>query len=188
MSKKARNLTEGKKTHKYTEAQLAALVSPRTREVFDALREHKEMSVSQLQRALGVQSKTIYYQVRKLANAGLVTSESPEVGAERFKAVADNFSMPSGYQGIGYERMAAKAVESAMRKQSRQFRAASEASEADPSLVDWLYIRTATLNLSHSRFESLKTDLTALLERYSGKLDAGQTSIDVLFVTTPKNR
>jgi DNA-binding transcriptional ArsR family regulator len=188
MSKTDRNLTPGKKTHIYTEAQLAVLVSPRTREVFDALCESKEMSVSQLQRALGVQSKTIYYQVRKLVKSGLVTSEMPEIGPERFKVIAENFSMPSGYQGVAYERMAAKAVESVMRKQSRQFRAASEASESDSSIIDWLYIRTATLNLSTSRFESLKTDLTALLERYSGKLDAEQTSIDVLFVTTPKNR
>jgi DNA-binding Lrp family transcriptional regulator len=186
MSKTRRNLTEAKKTHHFTERQLAALVTPRTREVFEILRKDGPMSVGQLQDALDFQSKTLYYQVRKLLKAGLVRPETPEIGAELFDTVAKRFGMPSGFQGIRYERLAAKGVLSILRKQGRRFLATAEASNKDPHVIDRLYIRTATLKLSQQRFDRLKMEIDALVAKYGSRQDNEESSVEMVLVLAPR--
>lgn len=187
MSKNDGNLTKRKKTHLYTEAQLATLVSPRTREVFAVLCKQGAMSVGQLQESLDFHSKTLYYQVRKLVKAGLIVSETPPGSAEIFQPVAPEFSMPAGYQGIAYERLAAKSVETILRRQSRRFRAAAEASEDNPHLIDALHLRTASLKLSKTRFDRLTKEIAALLQRYGNKADEGEAFVEFVLVTAPRD-
>ena len=187
MSKNARNLTKGKKTHLYTKGQLAALVSPRTREVFETLLKDGPMSVGQLQNSLDFQSKTLYYQVRKLVNAGLVVSTQPEDGAELFRTVAQAFSIPPGYQGAAYERLAAKGVVSIMRKQARLFVAAAEASQKNPELVDRLYLRTASLKLSKTCFDKLNAEISNLVLSYADKPDLGAPPVEFVMVVAPRD-
>jgi len=186
MSKNDRNLTNGKKTHLYTKGQLAALVSPRTREVFETLLKDGPMSVGQLQNSLDFQSKTLYYQVRKLVNAGLVVSTQPEDGAELFRTVAQAFSIPPGYQGAAYERLAAKGVASIMRKQTRRFRAAAEASQKDPQIIDRLYLRTASLKLSKPRFDKMNAEISDLVARYGAKPDQSEPAVELVLVVAPR--
>ena len=186
MSKKQRNLTKKVDVHHLTEKQLAMLVSPRTREVLESLQKLQVASVGQLQSSLGVQSKTIYYQVQKLLEVGLIEATSQEVGPELFRPVANHFVMPSGFQGVEYERLAAKGVESLLRRQTRQFIAAAEASEQNPSIVDALFVCSASLHLAPSQLSEFKQEATALIRRYSALKEPDQAALDLAIVISPR--
>src|SRR5262249_35518203 len=150
-----------------SEQQLAALVAPKTREVFFAFRRLGDMTADQVQAALGTTSKTIYYQIGKLVRAGLLFERGAVRGSHRdrtvYRAVAGNLRMPGGSQGARYERLAARGAGATLRATIRLFEATAERAASEPELVDDLFISAALLRLTPAEIQELKRKLAGLL-------------------------
>ncbi|MBC8066066.1 MAG: helix-turn-helix transcriptional regulator [Chlorobia bacterium] len=163
-------------------------MSSRTREVFDAFAEGR-LTVTQLQQKLNVASKTLYYQVRKLVQVGLLRETGMVKNAAR-EAVAyerpfAEWRIPPGYQGLEYERLAAKAAEIALSRAARRFRAVSESSESNPSLVDDQFLKNLTIRLSTEDRELLRSKLNALASEFTAKQVPGERTISMVVVISP---
>lgn len=114
-------------THWLTEDQLAVLVGARTHEVWECFKGKECLSAAEIQGRLGFASKAVYYQLEKLASAGLlIPCGNESARAARFRRVADHVRMPEGFQGERYEKLASRATASKMRKSMRQFQRAAE--------------------------------------------------------------
>lgn len=168
-----------------TEGHMEALASPRTREVFEKLARLGPASAPELQAALGTRSKSIYYHLRKLKAAGLV-SEGSSGGVVRYESIGKEAVMPSGFQGARYEQLAAKRVEATLRRMSRRFTAASEAANRDHSLVDDQCILTADLTLPPELRLGFLDEVRDLFAKYERLSTTGSgRPLHCVFVTTP---
>lgn len=155
--------------HTLTEDQAATLVNPRSREVFEAFVHHGAMSVVQLQDVLGFPSKTLYYQVKKLARTGLLIQKSGSKGRARpavYEPVARLISFPRGFLGARFELLAAELAAASLRKEIRNFRSAAAASKDDPSLADLMHLTTLTLRLHPKDVGRLNRRLVDVLEEF----------------------
>lgn len=153
------------KDHFLTEPQIAALVGPRTREVMDAFLGRGPMSIPALQGVLQMSSKTIYYQVAKLVDTGLLLSSGGDPVV--YDAVASNLRMPAGFQGAPYERLTARMVGAGLRRAMRRFEQVALASPLDPTLIDDQYYLTGTVKLTPERRAEFHQELRSLLLKYS---------------------
>lgn len=175
-----------KPVHLLTEAQLAALVGPRTREVYEAFSESHGLTVGEVQARLGFPSKAVYYQVKKLVEAGLLVEGSNEGRATVYHPIAELLNMPDGYQGAGYEFLAAKAVAARLRKTIRTFRTVSQRAPAEPELVDDLLIHTRHFLVSPEDFRRLKDEVRAVIATYVEKGPVtGTKKVTAIFLTMP---
>lgn len=169
------------KDHSLTESQIAALVGPRTREVMDAFLAQGPMSIPVLQGVLQMSSKTIYYQVAKLVDVGLLLSSGGDPVV--YAAVADKLRMPAGYQGARYERLTARMVGAGLRRAMRRFEQVALASPVDPTLIDDQYYLTGTVKLTPESRAAFHRELQSLVSKYSegeGRL------VSYVFVQSPR--
>ena len=149
------------------------LAAVRTRQVLFSFMEHGSMTVSQLQEVLGWPSKSLYYQVRKLVDAGLLVEAGSTLvhGKEAvvYAPIAEEYGWPDGYQGLEYERLTARWVKRSLMAASRRFESAAERSASDPSLIDDQLFLSLTLRLSPKDRARFKTRLRELLGEFKGK-------------------
>jgi hypothetical protein len=172
-----------------SEEQLRALVTPRTREVFECFRAHGPMAVGGLQKLLGSESKTLYYQVAKLVRAALLVEAGSSKGTRRermiYRAIEGNLLMPEGFQGAQYELLAAKGVTAQLKKTIRTFRMAAERSSNDESLVSDLFVVTTNLHLTPLEVTELKLKMSALLEDFRKRDSPHGRKVAMISVMTP---
>lgn len=172
-----------------SEEQLEALVMPRTREVFECFRAQGEMTVNELQKALGSESKTLYYQVAKLVRTGLLVENGSSKGTRReravYRTVEGKLLMPDGFQGARYETLAAKGVSAELKKTIRTFQSAAEKSPEDESLVSDLFVVTANLCLTPSEVVELKQRMSALIEEFRKCKSSEGRKVAMVSVMTP---
>lgn len=164
-----------------SEAQLEALVGPRTREVVQAFIDGGPMTVPGVQKVLRMASKTLYYQVAKLVDVGLLISNGGDPAI--YAPIAANLRMPAGYQGERYKKLAAKSVGAGLRRATRHFAQVADRAPGDPSLVDDLLYLTANLRLTPERRAAFHAELRRLFVEYAqgeGRL------VSVVFVQTPR--
>lgn len=171
--------------HLLTEEQLAVLIGPRTREVMDAFLHHGVLSASDLQNLLSFESKAVYYQIKKLVAAGLVTPSPRRKGPAAYQPVARVLRMPNGFQTL--ELLAAKAVEARLKQAARHFRAAAEATERDNQAAQFLFSNGRHLKLAPSQLQALLGDMRDLIMRYQSiEPTEGAKSVRVQIITYPE--
>ena len=172
-----------------SEEQLAALVAPRTRDVFKAFRNRGPTAVDEIQRILVCPSKTIYYQVAKLLRVGLLTEAGSSKGARRdrqvYEAVKGGLHMPEGYQGARYERLAAKGAAAILRSMIRSFNETARQAEASPEIVDDLFINLTSMKLTGEEVTALRKGVVELFARFAAKDSSQSRGVTIACVMTP---
>ena len=138
------------------------------------------MTVPALQEVLQMSSKTLYYQVSKLARVGLLVSTGGDPIV--YRAIAKDLRMPPGFQGANYETLAAKSVGAGLRNATRRFARVAQLAPCKPELVDDLLYLSSTLRLTCEKRVAFHAELRRLFSIYS----AGEgNAVHVVFVQTP---
>lgn len=168
------------------EAQLRVLAGSRTQDVWNCFQGSNFQTAGEIQARLGLESKTVYYQLRKLVKAGLLRADDSAGRAVRYGKLARTASMPSGYQGTEYERLAAGMVAAKLRHMIRQFERAAAGSEQEPDLVDLLLIMSERLQLSPEGFNELTGKIRELFEEYAASPEPAARPVRILLVSAPE--
>lgn len=173
-----------------TETQLKALVPARAKDVIAAFRNHGPMTIHQLQQVLDFASKSLYYQVRKLTNVGLIVEGGAADGQRKNAAVyrlaADRFVIPDGFQGAEYEHLAAEGAAATLRRTIRRIRATAEASADRPELVDSLFLITSSLRLTPQQAKELARRQEALFAEYAAQQTPEVPPVEIVVSITPQ--
>lgn len=93
--------------------------------------------------------------------------------------------MPDGFQGIRYERLAAKSVAATLRTVIKRFAETAEQSEDRPELVDSLLLSTTSARLSPADIEELKQRLKDLAAEFSSRSSSVEPTVSLALVMTP---
>lgn len=152
-----------------TAEQIRVLTGRRTQEVWRCFSDDEWRTAADVQQRLSFESKAVYYQLRKLALAGLLISDASQK-AVRYRRASSAIAMPDGYQGEVYEQLAAKLAGASLRHSIRQFERTARLAPEKPDLVDRLSIFEMRLRLEDSRIDAFKDRLREIekeLRRFS---------------------
>lgn len=172
----------------FTKEQLQSLIGPRTRDVYDAIRVNGEMSATEIQTKLGFESKSVYYQIKKLLAVGLLSEAESIKGRATVYRVADGRgAKPEPTLHPEFETLAAKSVAAQLRKSNRHYSRVAAMAKSRPELLELTYIET-------SRVEIPRRNLTILKQRYAELLaemqacdcDEEVVAIHTLFLFSPE--
>lgn len=187
MTQKPNMGNEQRETY-FTKDQLQCLIGPRTRDVFDVVRESGEMTASEIQAKLGFESKSVYYQIKKLIAAGLLAeSHSDRRRAAVYRILNDQRIEPAGQQRDELEKLAAKSVAAQLRKLNRNYSRAAAMSKSRPELLDLTYSSTGRVEISRRNLPVLRQRYAELMaEMRACECDDDIVAIQTLFLFTPE--
>lgn len=170
------------------EAQLKCLIGPRTRDVFDVLRLQGEKSASEIQEKLGFESKSVYYQVKKLLEADLIVA-TPSDGrrATYYRIAVDAAKLSDEIQGVEFEDLAAKSIAAQLRKADRLFAAAAKKSRTDPTVADFTFTHSTRIEISPQEFKIFRQRYRELIDELrSSPIEGDAVGIHALFLLVPE--